>query len=86
MAAATLSAPLTLDPTTATKLVLRSAVLEFGSDVVHITFDMYDAAGKLIVRRTIVADGNQVRTWVQNQEATIYARLLAKLGVAGTVA
>jgi hypothetical protein len=83
---ATLSAPLTLNPAQATKLIVRFAVLEFGADVVQITYDLVNAAGKVIHRETITADGAAVKTWVQNQEAVIYARLMAKLGVTGTVA
>jgi hypothetical protein len=85
MAQVTLDAPLTLDPKQATKLVLRHAVLEFGPDVVQIAFDLVDATGKVIDRRSITADGAAVATWVNNQEATICARLMAKLGVTGVV-
>lgn len=85
MAEATLSQPLTLNPTQATKLVLVSATPEFAAGVMHITFDMFAANGTLIERRTITADGAAVKTWVANAEATIYTRLLAKLGVNGVV-
>lgn len=85
MSEATLDAPLTLDPQQATKLVIRGANVDFDGRVVVINFDMVAANGTILQRRSIVADGAQVQTWITNQEATIYGRLLAKLGVTGTI-
>jgi hypothetical protein len=83
---ATLDAPLTLDPQQATKLVIRGANVDFDGRVVLIHFDMVAANGTILQRRSIVVDGSQVQTWITNQENAIYTRLLAKLGVTGTVA
>lgn len=86
MAEATLSAPLTLDPQQAAKLVIRNVLVEFGARTLQVEYDLVDGTGKLLQRRTVTADGAAVQTWIGNQEATLYARLLAKLGVTGTVA
>jgi hypothetical protein len=83
---ATLDAPLTLDPQQAARLVIRGALVDCDARVVIIHFDMVDGDGKILERRTITADGAQVQTWISNQESVIYGRLLAKLGVTGTVA
>lgn len=85
MAEAVLDAPLTLNPQTATRLVLRSYVVEVGAGVIQIAFDLVDASGKVLESRRIVADGPAVQTYIANQSATIVARLLAKLGLTGTV-
>lgn len=85
MAQITLSAPLTLNPTTATKLVVRSTTIEHGAKVISIQVDMVDADGAIVEQRTVQASGAAVATWIANQEATIVARLLAKLGVTGTI-
>jgi hypothetical protein len=47
---------------------------------------LVDANGKIVDRRRLTATGAQVRAWIDNQEATIYGRLLAALGVTGTIA
>lgn len=86
MAEVTLDTPLTLDPKQATKLVLRSAVIEFDSRALQIDYVLVDADGKVVDRRRITATGAQVRAWITNQEATILNRLLAHLGVTGTIA
>jgi hypothetical protein len=86
MAQATLDAPLTLDPTQAVKLKIMSFNTECDARVVTIRFAMLDASGKVVSERTVQADGAQVQTWITNQETTIYNRLLAKLGVTGTIA
>lgn len=83
---ATLDSPLTLDPLQAVTLKIVNTVIDHGARQVSITFELVDDTGKLLQRRTIVADGAQVQTWINNQEATIYSRLLAKLNVTGTVA
>ena len=83
---ATLDTPLTLDPKQATKLVVRSAVIEFDSRAVQIDYEMIDASGKTVDRRRITATGAAVQTWITNQENTIYTRLLASLGITGTIA
>ena len=85
MSQATLDAPLTLDPQQAITLVIRGANIDFDARVVTIHFDMVSAGGAILARRTITADGATVQTWITNQEATIYGRLLAKLGVTGTI-
>jgi hypothetical protein len=86
MATATLDAPLSLSTLQATKLVIRSAHFEFGAGAVQIRFDMVDASGAVVDQRNITVQGGVVATYVANQEATIYSRLLAFLGVTGTVA
>ena len=83
---ATLTSPMTLDPQTATKLVIRRAVLDFDNRSLVIHVDMVDADGRVIQQRAVVAEGSQVQTYVGNQESSIYTRLLAKLNVTGTVA
>ncbi len=86
MAKATLDAPLTLDPQQATTLTIVAATLEFGSKQMQIHYELRAANGGLLEKRTITADGVAVQTYVGNQEAILYTRLLAKLGVSGTVA
>jgi hypothetical protein len=86
MAEVTLDAPLTLDPKQATRLVIRYWHVEPDAGVVQVGYDLFDASGKLLERRAITADGAQVQTWIANNTNTIYTRLLAKLGVTGTVA
>jgi hypothetical protein len=83
---ATLDSPLILDPLQAATLRIINTVIDHGSRTVSITFELVDDTDKLLQRRTIVADGATVQTWIANQEATIYGRLLTKLGVTGTVA
>ena len=85
MAEATLDAPLDLDPRTAAKLRIRSFQADCDGRVVTIIYDLVDSDGKVVDRRQRVATGSQVQTWITNQEATIYTRLLAELGVTGTV-
>jgi hypothetical protein len=85
MAQVTLDAPLTLDPKQATKLVLRRADIDFTARTVEIDYVLVDATGKTIDRKRITASGAQVQTWINNQETTIYGRLLAALGVTGTI-
>ncbi len=86
MAIATLDAPLPLSTLQATKLVLRSTLLEFDAGAVQIRFDLVDATGAVVEQRAITVQTPVVATYVANQQATIYARLLAFLGVTGTVA
>jgi hypothetical protein len=86
MAQANLDSPLTLDPQQVTTLRLRQAVLDFERMVVLITVDMVDSGGRVRDVRVIEADGAQVATYVGNQAGTILTRLLAKLGVTGTIA
>lgn len=86
MVRATLDAPMTLDPQTAVTLKLRRFTAECDSRVIQITIVMVDDQGKIVGERTIQADGAQVNTWITNQEAVILNRLLAKLGVTGTIA
>lgn len=86
MAEATLDAPLTLDPKQATKLVVRHADIDFAARTVDIDYFLVDATGKVIDRKRITASGAAVQTWITNQETTIYNRLLASLGVTGTIA
>lgn len=86
MAQATLDAPLTLDPQQAARIKIRTAEMDLTNRVLILVYDLYDGDGKHLGRRSLVADGAQVQTYLTNQEATLYARLLAKLGVTGTVA
>jgi GTP cyclohydrolase III len=86
MAQATLNAPLILDPQVATKLIIRNAMIDFEGRVLVIHFDLVDADGKMLARRSVVADGSAVQTWISNQESIVYTRLLAKLGLTGSVA
>jgi hypothetical protein len=86
MAQATLTSPLTLDPQTAAKLVIKRATLDFQDRTVVIHYDMLDSNGRVIERRSTIASGAQVQTYITNQESTIYTRLLAQLNVTGTVA
>lgn len=85
MARVTLDEPLTLDPQQATRLEIRSAQIDFDARVVIIQVDLVGANGRTLARREVTADGAQVQTWINNQESTIYQRLLAKLGVTGTI-
>lgn len=86
MAEATLDAPLDLDPRQAAKVIIRNWHVEPDEGVVQISYDLVAQDGTLLDRRIATADGAQVRTWIANNTNTIYTRLLAKLGVTGTVA
>ena len=83
--AATLNAPLTLDPQTASKLVVRRVVFDFDNRAIITHVDMVDSNGKTLQTRSVVAEGAQVQAYIDNQESDIYSMLLAKLGVTGTV-
>lgn len=85
MAQVTLDAPLTLDPTQATRIVLRGARLNFSNNSIDVVVEFVDASGNIRETRVIPADGAQVATYVGNQANTILTRLLAKLGVTGTI-
>ena len=85
MAQATQDAPLTLDPTQATKLRIKSFTAECDSRAVSIVVHYLDAGDQIVAEKTIQVDGAQVNTWMTAQETTIYTRLLAKLGVTGTI-
>ena len=86
MAQITLDVPLTLNPQQAARLVIRGALVDFDGRVVTINFDLVAANGSVLERRSITATGAAVQTWINNQETTIYQRLLAALGVTGTIA
>jgi hypothetical protein len=85
MAQAVLSAPLTLDPQTCTKLVLKKTIIEHDAKAVQLHFDLVGADGKVLASRSLTATGAQVTTWINNQEAILVNRLLAVLGLTGTV-
>lgn len=86
MAEATLSAPLTLDPQQATKLRVVNTFVNHRQRTVRIEYEMVAANGTVVSTRTVSRGGAAVDTWITNQESTIYAQLLAQLGVTGTVA
>jgi hypothetical protein len=82
---ATLDTPLTLDPQQAVDVDIVSTQIDHKARVLIVTFDLLDSNGNAIARRTATAGGAQVQTWIGNQETTIYQRLLAKLGLTGTI-
>lgn len=82
----TFDAPLSLDARQAAKVVIRSATLDLVARELLVNITLYDGSGNVLEHRQIIATGGAVQTYLSNQEATIYARLLAKLGVTGTVA
>lgn len=86
MAQATLTNPLTLNPQQATRLVIREARVDFDAREVLLRIDYVSAQNVVLETRTVVVDGAQVQTWINNQENTLYTRLLAKLGVTGNIA
>ncbi len=85
MAEATLTVPLPVNPQTATKLVLRTATIDFQTKTVGLAFDLVDATGVSLDRRVVHAGGAQVQAWITNQESTLVNRLLTQLGLSGTV-
>ncbi len=87
MATATLDAPLVLNPQQATTLRIEQTHIEHGARVVRFEFAMVAEDGVTILeRRTLTATGAAVQNWITAQESTLYGRLLAALGVTGTVA
>lgn len=86
MATATLDAPLPLSTVQAAKLVIRHIVLEVDAGAIQIRYDMVDASGATVDQRTVTVQNATSATYVANQAATIGAKLLAALGVTGTVA
>ncbi len=86
MAQVTLDAPLVLNPQQATTLRIEHTHIEHAARVVRIDFVLVASDGAILERRTLTATGTQVSNWITAQEATIYGRLLAALGVTGTVA
>jgi hypothetical protein len=85
MAIATLDVPLTVNPLAATKLVIRSIMLEPAATALTVRYDMVDATGKIVDSRTITSTAPAVQAYVLAQETAIYAKLLAFLGVTATV-
>jgi hypothetical protein len=85
MAEATLTSPLTLDPQQAVKLRFADATIDFVTRTVFARYELVDNAGAVIAQRTMKLTGAQVQTWITNQENTLYTRLLAQLGVTGTI-
>lgn len=85
MAEATLDSPLTLDPQQATKLVIRGVQIDLDGRDMTIHFDLVGAGNVILARRSVVATGSQVQTYISNQETNYYTRLLAKLGITGTI-
>lgn len=83
---ATLTSPLTLNPTQATALVIESFSVEPDAGVITVRFKLVDAGGNIVDRRIVTSNAPNVQTWIANQTATIYNALLSKLGVTGTVA
>ena len=83
---ATLDAPLTINPSTATQAVIHSVLIDFQGRELRVNVELLDASGNTVDRRTITRSGAQAQTYISNQESTFYAQLLAALGVTGTVA
>jgi hypothetical protein len=81
----TFDVPLSLDSRQAAKVVIRSANLDLVARELLINITLYDDGGNVLEHRQIIASGAAVQTYLSNQEATIYTRLLAKLGVTGNV-
>jgi hypothetical protein len=86
MATATLDVPITVNPLAATKLVIRSILIEPAATALTIRYDMVDATGHVVDSRTITSQAPVVQSYVATQEAAVYAKLLAFLGVTATVA
>lgn len=86
MAEATLDSPLTLDPQTCAKLRLVHSTVDHVQRVVIARYDLVDSNGVVLQQRTVRLTGAAVNTWITNNENTLYTRLLAQLGVTGTVA
>lgn len=82
---ATLSAPLTLDPTQATVLVVDSFQADPQAGMLTVVYRLVDSSGNTVARRTATSNASSVQTWIANNTATIYNALLSKLGVTGTV-
>jgi hypothetical protein len=85
MSNVTLDAPLTMDPSQAVRLVLRSSEIDFEALTMRLTVDFVAADNRILARRVITVDGPAVQTYIANQKTTIATRLMAKLGVTGTV-
>ena len=85
MAQANLNSPLVLNPAQAVTLRLERTTIDHNARVVHIHVSLLSSEGALLESRTIQADGAQIQTWITNQENLILTRLLARLGVTGTI-
>lgn len=85
MSTVSLDSPLVLNPQQAATLRLERTTIEHDAKVVQIQVALVAANGTILERRTVQAGGAAVQTWIANQEATILGRLLATMGVTGTI-
>jgi hypothetical protein len=81
----TLSSPLTVNPTQVAKLQVRHTAIDHQARVAVVFLDMLDASGAVVESRSVTLNGTQVAAWVDNLRDTIVSRLLAKLGVTGSI-
>ena len=86
MAQATFDSPFTLNPVQATGAVIRSTKVDHVARTVSVTFDLVRADGTVVEGRNVKLEGAAVQTWITNQESALLTRLLAKMGITGTIA
>lgn len=85
MAQVALDVPFTLDPAQATRFVLQHATLDFVGNRMQVTVNAVNSSGTILQTKTVLASGAAVTTYLNNQASTILTRLLAQLGVTGTI-
>lgn len=85
MSKATFTNAYTLNPAQAAAVVIRSTKIDHVARAVSITFELTRANGTRIEGRTVRVDGAAAEAWIAAQEAALYTRLLAKLGVTGVI-
>lgn len=88
MAQANLTAPITLDPTQASSIKLQSVRFDYTSTPhqLFLLFAYLDGVGNVVNTREVVASDAAVQTYMANQETNILTRLMARLGLTGTIA
>jgi hypothetical protein len=85
MPQALLSAPLPVNPEQATRIVLRSSLLEHGANAMLVTFDLVNASGAVVESRALTLSGAAITTWFATNEPILVQRLLTRLGLSGTI-
>jgi exonuclease III len=85
---ATLNSPMVLNPTSATRITLCNAMLDFQRRLIRVEVDLLDDDDKMKERRVIEVSADDVPvvgTYLDNQQSTLLTRVMAKLGVTGNI-